>query len=73
MAEARGGESDLDRWLAPCLEVLRHKKRRNLAPLYLRGLLGPGERKSRSCPGAWCKSADPRRGSSLIRRPRRAA
>jgi type I restriction enzyme M protein len=25
------------------------------------------------CPGAWCKSADPRRGSRLIRRPRRAA
>ena len=46
MAEARGGESDLDRWLAPFLEVLRHKKRRNWAPLYLRGLLGPGERKS---------------------------
>src|ERR687894_50667 len=46
MAEARGAESDLDRWLAPFLEVLRHKKRRTWAPLYLRGLLGPGERKS---------------------------
>jgi hypothetical protein len=26
-----------------------------------------------SCPLAWCKSAEPRRGSKLIRRPRRAA
>ncbi len=46
MAEAQGVGSDLDRWLAPFLEVLRHKKRRSWAPLYLRGLLGPGERKS---------------------------
>jgi SRSO17 transposase len=46
MAEARGAGSDLDRWLAPFLEVLGHKKRRTWAPLYLRGLLGPGERKS---------------------------
>ncbi len=43
---APGVGSDLDRWLAPFLEVLRHKKRRSWAPLYLRGLLGPGERKS---------------------------
>jgi SRSO17 transposase len=46
MAEACGGGGDLDRWLAPFLEVLGHKKRRTWAPLYLRGLLGPGERKS---------------------------
>ena len=46
MAEVHGAGSDLDRWLAPFLEVLRHKKRRTWAPLYLRGLLGPGERKS---------------------------
>jgi putative transposase len=25
------------------------------------------------CPGAWCKRADPRRGSRLIRRPQQAA
>ena len=46
MAEAGGAGSDLDRWLEPFLEVLGHKKRRTWAPLYLRGLLGPGERKS---------------------------
>jgi SRSO17 transposase len=37
---------DLDTWLEPFLAVLGHKKRRGWAPLYLRGLLGPGERKS---------------------------
>src|SRR3712207_1883639 len=46
MAEARGARGDLDRWLAPFLDALGHKKRRTWAPLYVRGLLGPGERKS---------------------------
>src|SRR5918997_5625131 len=46
MAEPCGAGGDLDRWLAPFLDALRHKRRRTLAPLYLRGLVGPGERKS---------------------------
>src|SRR4028119_2202901 len=46
MAELGGAGSDLDRWLEPFLAALGHKKRRTWAPLYLRGLLGPGERKS---------------------------
>jgi SRSO17 transposase len=37
---------DLDSWLEPFVAALGHKKRRTWAPLYLRGLLGPGERKS---------------------------
>lgn len=37
---------DLDAWLEPFLEVMGRKTRRTWAPLYLRGLLGPGERKS---------------------------
>jgi SRSO17 transposase len=37
---------DLDVWLAPFLDVLGRKTRRTWAPFYLRGLLGPGERKS---------------------------
>src|SRR3712207_7039815 len=37
---------DLDAWLEPFLDVVGHKKRRTWAPMYLRGLLGPGERKS---------------------------
>ncbi len=40
------GVQDLDSWLAPFLAALGHKKRRHWAPLYLRGLLGPSERKS---------------------------
>lgn len=41
--DARG---ELDSWLAPFLEELGHRKRQTWAPMYLRGLLGPGERKS---------------------------
>src|SRR5215212_6490947 len=46
MAEACGAGGDLDRWLAPFLDALGHERRRTWAPLYLRGLMGPGERKS---------------------------
>ena len=41
-----GGVRDLDGWLAPFLAVMGRKTRRFWAPLYLQGLLGPGERKS---------------------------
>jgi SRSO17 transposase len=41
-----GAVQDLDVWLEPFLAVLGHRKRRTWAPLYLRGLLGPSERKS---------------------------
>jgi hypothetical protein len=37
---------DLDRWLSPFLAVWGDKRRKKWAPLYLRGLLLPGERKS---------------------------
>ncbi|MBE7180919.1 MAG: IS701 family transposase, partial [Terriglobus roseus] len=37
---------DPDRWLEPFLAVMGRKIRRTWAPFYLRGLLGPGERKS---------------------------
>ena len=40
------GLHDLDGWLAPFLAVMGRKTRRTWAPLYLRGLLGPGARKS---------------------------
>jgi SRSO17 transposase len=39
-------EARFDRFLEPFLEAWRHKTRRRWAPLYLRGLLLPGERKS---------------------------
>ncbi len=37
---------DLDGWLEPFLDVMGRKTRRAWAPFYVRGLLGPGERKS---------------------------
>lgn len=46
MADVLDSESRLDTWLAPFLDVLGRKTRRVWAPLYLRGLLGPGGRKS---------------------------
>ena len=55
-------ERELERWCAPYLE---HKVRRRWAPLYLRGLLFPGERKSiepiveraapAATPGIWAR------------------
>ena len=42
----RGWREELDGWLEPFLQVLGHEKRRLWAPVYLRGLLGQGERKS---------------------------
>jgi SRSO17 transposase len=38
--------SDLERWLEPFLVRLGHPARRAMCPLYVAGLIGPGERKS---------------------------
>lgn len=46
MASDGEGVCDLDAWLTPFLNVMGRKTRRAWAPFYLRGLLGPGERKS---------------------------
>ena len=45
MAQA-SSDPGLDAWLAPFLSAMGRKTRRRWAPLYLRGLLGPGDRKS---------------------------
>jgi SRSO17 transposase len=37
---------ELERWLEPFLDCLGHQARRRMCPLYLAGLIGPGERKS---------------------------
>lgn len=42
----REGTDGLDAWLAPFFTVMKRKTRRTWVPLYLRGLLGPGDRKS---------------------------
>lgn len=33
-------------WLKPFIEKLGHKKRRQMCPVYISGLIGPGDRKS---------------------------
>jgi SRSO17 transposase len=39
-------DAALTDWLKPFVERLGHKKRRQMCPLYVAGLIGPGERKS---------------------------
>lgn len=46
MKDASAWEKRFDRFIEPFLDVWRSKKRRHWAPVYLRGLLLPGERKS---------------------------
>src|SRR5215213_8850994 len=46
MAAVADWRDELDGWLEPFLAVLGHRKRRSWAPVYLSGLIGPGERKS---------------------------
>jgi SRSO17 transposase len=47
MAETmEGWEGELGQWLKPFLERLGHKARRRMCPLYIAGLIGPGDRKS---------------------------
>lgn len=43
MAEWNAALTD---WLKPFVEKLGHKKRRQMCPLYVTGLIGPGDRKS---------------------------
>ena len=38
--------NDLERWLKPFLDLLGHKRRRRMCPVYVSGLIGPGDRKS---------------------------
>lgn len=39
-------QADLERWLAPFVAALGHKTRARMCPLYVAGLIGPGDRKS---------------------------
>ncbi len=39
-------EKELSGWLAPFLILFGHKARRRMCPLYVAGLIGPGDRKS---------------------------
>jgi hypothetical protein len=40
-------KEELGRWLKPFLDRLGHKARRQMCPLYVSGLIGLGDRKSR--------------------------
>jgi SRSO17 transposase len=46
MTAGTAWQSELDAWLVPFLARLRRSEQRRRAPLYVWGLLGPGERKS---------------------------
>ena len=46
MGLGEGWERDLERWLEPFLAGLSHPARRRMCPLYIAGLIGPGDRKS---------------------------
>ena len=38
-------KKELGRWLKPFLDRLGHKARRQMCPLYVSGLIGPGDRR----------------------------
>jgi SRSO17 transposase len=46
MARIENWNVELRTWLSPFLEKLGHKARRQMCPLYVSGLIGPGDRKS---------------------------
>src|SRR5215213_2238718 len=46
MASEAGWRAALEEWLGPFLGALGHPARRAMCPLYVAGLIGPGERKS---------------------------
>jgi hypothetical protein len=41
-------QADLDRWLAPFVAALRHRTRARMCPAYIAGLIGPGDRNTKS-------------------------
>ncbi len=45
-AAERDWTTALEKWLEPFLDRLGHAKRRRMCPLYVAGLIGPGDRKS---------------------------
>jgi SRSO17 transposase len=46
VGKTRDWKEELGRWLKPFLDRLGHKARRQMCPLYVSGLIGPGDRKS---------------------------
>jgi SRSO17 transposase len=52
MSTSVAWEHELQSWLEPFLNYLHHPARRRMCPLYVAGLIGPGERKSLQPMGA---------------------
>ena len=46
MGKIENWHAELRTWLSPFLDRLGHKARRQMCPLYVAGLIGPGDRKS---------------------------
>jgi SRSO17 transposase len=46
MAADDDWRAELERWIEPFLSGLAHPSRRAMCPLYVAGLIGPGDRKS---------------------------
>lgn len=46
MARIGNWNTELREWLSPFLQKLGHKARRRMCPVYVSGLIGPGDRKS---------------------------
>ena len=59
--------TELERWLEPFLSRLAHKARRRMCPLYIAGLIGPGERKSIQPMAQWLVPGEYRSAASFCR------
>ena len=46
MASDAGWRAELEAWLGPFFRALGHPARQAMCPLYVAGLIGPGDRKS---------------------------
>ncbi|GAB1584245.1 hypothetical protein PPNSA23_41880 [Phyllobacterium phragmitis] len=68
-------QADLERWLAPFVAALRHETRARMYPVYIAGLIGPGDRKSVQPMGAGAGTVSydklPHFGASGVGTPRR--
>jgi hypothetical protein len=64
MVEA-GWQEDLEDWLDPFLVAMGHRKRRLWAPVYLQGLIGPGECREPAADRGQAWPAQPRPAPSL--------
>jgi hypothetical protein len=58
--DAADWREDLARWLAPFVAHLSHLARRKMCPLYVAGLIGPGDHKSVHPRRRWIRPPTPK-------------